>query len=118
MFVACFQVTSDHELALLRIDLSDDGSVATYQLQDALGDIHEWRVSMAQDETSKTYRERAAYALCAYLFDCSSNGWNGDIRLVQSGIGIPDDYWDVVKDKFMGVLALSRMTRPEGAPLQ
>ena len=118
MFVACFQVTSDHELALLRIDLSDDGSVATYQLQDALGDIHEWRVSMAQDETSKTYRERAAYALVAYLFDCQSNGWTGDIRLVQSGVGIPAEYWDLVKDKFIGTMAFARVSRQEGEHLQ
>ena len=118
MYIATFQVTSDHELALLRIDLSEDAMLAIYQLQDSTGTCHEWSVSMASDETSKTYRERAAYALVAYLFDCQSNGWNGDIKLVQSGIGIPDAYWDLVREKFIGTMAFARVHRQEGEHLQ
>ena len=118
MYVATFQVTSDVELALLRIDISSDGATATYQLQDAIGDCHEWNVSLSNDTTSRTFIERAAFSLVTYLYSCETNGWTGTYRVVQSGIGIPLDYWEEVQRAYTTSVGFARVTKPEGVALQ
>ena len=115
MYVGIFKITSDRETAVLRVDLSADATNATYQLQDSLGDCHAWTVNLSTDSYSKTFFDRACMAVLSYLQDCTSNGWNGEITLVQSGIGIASATWHELFNSFR---FHSPTVRPEGVALQ
>jgi hypothetical protein len=115
MYAGAFRLTSEGVVALLRLDLLDDASIAQFYVTDHRGYIHEWQQSMLWDGESKCYEDRAVTALMHYLADCLSRGWIGNIELTQCGPGLEPQMWNGWLTAFQLMHCSTR--KPEHEPL-
>ena len=88
MFLGTFLVSSGPHQALLRIDLLEGGAIGLYELVDQDGQSHTWQWPLTEDTESKSFAERAWYAVARYVTDCQGRDWVGTIEPVLLAMGL------------------------------
>ena len=96
MYTATFRISSDGEVALLRVDVFSAPHSANYTLTDSNGSEHSWSWFLDEGQCV-SFLELARYALSVYLVDATDRGWTGNVAIVHCAYGlVPCAYDDIL----------------------